>query len=476
MKSTCDATVNPETEELRATVMALRESEARFRVLAEQAADAFCLLDESSRIVEVNREACVTLGYTRDELLEMFVFDLVPSLTVEAEQRMYAQLELGRPVTLEQRQRRKDGTTFPVEVRLGAIEFGGRRLFLRVARDRSQREKILHALEQKHQQLRDVLDSMFIFVGVFSKDGVILEVNRAPLEAAGLGRPEVIGKIFWETVWWSHSTAAQERLQDIFVRVAQGEIVRRDEVIQTAKGGRMSVDMIFSPLRDASGEITQIVGSAADITERQRMETDLRASRGELRALAADLRTVREEEAKRLSREIHDQMGQALTGLQLDVTALREVVQRNRHDESEAVEARLEKMGQAIEDAIRTARRLASELRPAVLDDLGLSAAFEWQTREFEERAAIFCNLSLPAQDPAMSRDQATAMFRIFQEVLTNVARHAQATEVSVRFSAGAESTVLEVSDNGVGMERPAEAHLAGHGLLGMEERAIEAG
>ena len=197
----------------------------------------------------------------------------------------------------------------------------------------------------------------------------------------------------------------------------------------------------------------------------------LRASEENLRALAAREQSVREEERARIAREIHDQLGQALTGLKMGLTWL-----VARLPERKSVDARARSMFALIDDTIQSVRKIATLLRPEVLDQLGLAAAVGWQAREFQARTGIRCKVSLPAEPVAAGPELSTAAFRIFQELLTNVARHARATRVEVAMRVEAGRLVLEVHDNGKGI---AEAELSGAkslGLLGMRERATAFG
>jgi signal transduction histidine kinase len=194
----------------------------------------------------------------------------------------------------------------------------------------------------------------------------------------------------------------------------------------------------------------------------------LRASEENLRALAARLQSVREEERSRIAREIHDQLGQALTGLKMDLTWLNARLPAGQRPLAEKVKS----MFKLIDDTIGSVRKIASLLRPEVLDQLGLAAAVGWQARDFQMRTGIRCKVTLPTETIAAEPELSTAAFRIFQELLTNVARHSGATRVEVSMRSDAGRLVLEVQDNGRGIS---EAELSGSkslGLLGMRERA----
>ena len=201
--------------------------------------------------------------------------------------------------------------------------------------------------------------------------------------------------------------------------------------------------------------------------ESNRAEREIRHSREQLRNLSAHLISVREEERTRMAREIHDELGQSLTALKMDVSWL------NRHlpEVDEGFKSKLSSMEEVIDRTIQSVQKLSGELRPGILDDLGLAAAIEWQAEEFENRTGIQCEVALSHEESVLTREQSTTMFRIFQETLTNVIRHAQATKVEVRLMEQKGSIVLEVTDNGRGITEAEISDPKAFGLIGMRER-----
>jgi signal transduction histidine kinase len=204
------------------------------------------------------------------------------------------------------------------------------------------------------------------------------------------------------------------------------------------------------------------------IDSRKRIEDQVRVSREELRALSTHLQSVTEKERARIAREIHDELGQVLTGLKFDVSWLRDRAKEDtRGPEHEKLNATLKH----IDAAIHSVRRIATELRPPVLDTLGLTAAIEWQAKDFEMRTGIECRLDPMAEDIPVDRDGATAIFRIFQEALTNIGRHALATRVSVGLQRVDSHLLLRIEDNGKGIEASRVSGSHSLGILGMQER-----
>jgi signal transduction histidine kinase len=215
-------------------------------------------------------------------------------------------------------------------------------------------------------------------------------------------------------------------------------------------------------------------GTTQDVTEMVSAEERLRSMNEKLQALSARLESAREEESIHIARELHDELGGTLTGLQWD---LQSISQRLKNIDMGAgdrahVQGKIEGMGQLIDSSLETVRRISSELRPLILDDLGLKAAVEWRADQFQAQTGItvVCHCQTEAED--LGRSQALAVYRILQEALTNVLRHAQATRVDLFMSSTDAEFILEIRDNGRGISDE-ENNISGSlGLLGMHERA----
>lgn len=206
-----------------------------------------------------------------------------------------------------------------------------------------------------------------------------------------------------------------------------------------------------------------------EIAERARAEEQLRVSLDQLRALAARLQSVREEERTSIAREIHDELGQACTAIKMDLA----LIHRKATKRQTYLRAKAESATQLVDGMIVTLRRIASELRPRTLDDLGLTAALEWQAQEFKGRTGIICNIVLPPEPVVLDAELSTAIFRIFQESLTNVARHAHATRVEASLKREADQLIFRVRDNGKGFDAKEVKARRSLGLVGMQERAL---
>ena len=250
-----------------------------------------------------------------------------------------------------------------------------------------------------------------------------------------------------------------------------------DEIVRVASQQALDGEALaarnvrfYTGIMAAFGALILLVGGSLSFAMARgisKQTEELQASLGQLRALAARLQSIREEERKRVAREIHDQLGQALTAIKLDVSSLVRELPTEQRKESNRVPSILK----LVDETIQTVRRIATELRPGMLDDLGLVATIEWAGEEFGARTGTKCCLELPPDDIVVDQEKSTAIFRIFQETLTNIARHAGANEVKARLAAEDGNVTLEVRDNGRGIREEKLRKGGSLGILGMRER-----
>lgn len=316
------------------------------------------------------------------------------------------------------------------------------------------------ALSEVDQVFETAADGMRIV----DRDFHVLTANETFANLVGLPKSKIIGRKCSEVFWGDRCNTPGCPL----TRVLSGDQNVEYDADKVRPDGT-SVPCIVSatPYRQPDGTIVGIVEDFKDISERKRAERDLRESGERLRELTAHLQSIREEERSRIAREIHDELGQVLTALSLDVRWLHK---RLRVEDGELQE-KTRSMGELITATVKSVSRICSELRPAILDDVGLSAAIEWQAGEFTSRTGIACNIQSEPPEFKLSEELSVAIFRIFQETLTNIVRHAKASEVDVRLQLTPLDFSMRVSDDGVGMEGTEPQKLKSFGLLGVKER-----
>jgi PAS domain S-box-containing protein len=324
--------------------------------------------------------------------------------------------------------------------------------------NRQGKEKVF-TLKGADHTYRVFVERMNEGAAVLSGDHTVLHCNGRFARFLGEGLQSVIGSSMLDLVWPDDHPKLVALLRRAAQRNCRGEIR-----LQSRKGAPLSVHLSLNPLRLDSTRAVCLI--ASDLSEIKRAEQELRASSEQLRNLAAHLLSVREEERARISREVHDELGQSLTAVKMDLAWLAgRLPQRNG-----PILKRIRATRQLADSIIQSIRRISTELRPAVLD-LGLAAAVEWQVQEFQARSGIQCTVRLLAREEVAS-NASTAMFRIFQETLTNVARHAKATRAEVVLQKQRDRLVLLIRDNGRGFDQADPSLSKSLGLLGMRERA----
>jgi PAS domain S-box-containing protein len=322
-----------------------------------------------------------------------------------------------------------------------------------------QGEEKVFTLKGADHTYRVFVERMNEGAAVLSSDHTVLHCNGRFARFLGEGLQSVIGSSMLDLVWPDDHPKLVALLRRAAQRNCRGEIR-----LQSRKGAPLSVHLSLNPLRLDSTRAVCLI--ASDLSEIKRAEQELRASSEQLRNLAAHLLSVREEERARISREVHDELGQSLTAVKMDLAWLAgRLPQRNG-----PMLKRIRATRQLADSIIQSIRRISTELRPAVLD-LGLAAAVEWQVQEFQARSGIQCTVRLLAREEVAS-NASTAMFRIFQETLTNVARHAKATRAEVVLQKQRDRLVLLIRDNGRGFDQADPSLSKSLGLLGMRERA----
>lgn len=326
------------------------------------------------------------------------------------------------------------------------------------------RRRALEQAQREEERRENELAFSAMAEGAIITDarGDILWVNDAFCRIYGYAREEVVGRnprilksgrhddAFYASFWRQLTTDGHWR-GELWNRRKTGEVFPEEISVQA--------------LRDADGKIVRFISIFSDITERKRNEQELQEHQSRLRELAEFLQTVREEERSRIARELHDELGQSLTALRIDLNWLR----GKCGGAGEAVGERLGASLGLVERTVEAVRRISEDLRPRMLDDLGLAAAVEHHAARFSERTGIAVDLAMNREEFDLDGRTATAIFRVVQEALTNIARHAGASRATVRIDESDDSIQLAIEDDGRGLVQ--DAGRKTFGLLGMRER-----
>ncbi len=323
---------------------------------------------------------------------------------------------------------------------------------------------------------RRSLEGMFRDVIEFAPDafiladprGLIVQLNARAEELFGYARSELIGQPV-EVLVPARLRAQHQRHRAGHGRGSKSLMMGMALPCLRKDGSEFPGDINLSPLQTNRGRLLMAV--VRDVTQRQQAEQELRASRQRLRELAVQTEAARENERKHMAREVHDELGQVLTALRMDLTFLG----MQPCSENPELKQKAEAMKALVDRAIQGVRNVASSLRPAALD-MGLETAIEWLCAEFATRTGTACELHAEQDSVALDEDRAVVLFRILQESLTNIARYAHASRVDVAMGQGDGQLWLEVRDDGEGFDPVAARQKKSYGLLGMHERAIALG
>jgi PAS domain S-box-containing protein len=336
--------------------------------------------------------------------------------------------------------------------------------------DVTARKRLEASLRESEERFSEAFAHAPIGVALVSPDGQYLKVNRALCDLFGFPEAELLQGTFHDLTAPADLESGRELVRQLFA----GEIrtVQTEKRYVHARGHFVSALLNVSLVRDSQGQPRYQIAQIQDISARKRAEAELRASEEQLHALVDRLNTVREEEAKRIARELHDDLGQKLTVLNMELAEL----ERKLPGATTIQLKQIDRMRGVVDHMIEVVQQISGELRLGQLDILGLSAAIDWQVKEFAGRAGIACRIARLDEASHLSDIQRTTVFRIMQEALTNIARHAGATEVVVSLQAGPDELTLTVRDNGRGITAAELSDRKSIGLLGMRERALIVG
>jgi len=321
---------------------------------------------------------------------------------------------------------------------------------------------------------RAVVEDQTEMIVRWKPDGTRTFVNRAYSQVFGGSPEDFIGSSFMPLVAEEYREAVRAKIRSLTPEQPLATAIHES---LGPNGGFRWQEWTDRGIFDADGRLVELQSTGRDITERKRADEALRASTEQLRALSARLQSMREEEGQRIAREIHDELGGALTGLQWDLRSVDTTLAAlDARAELDRTRERIHSMMDLIDSTIFTVKRISADLRPALLDDVGLIAAIQWHVQQFQSRTGILCEFETALDIADLDSDRANAVFRICQEILTNVLRHAEATRVRVQIRQQDGCFVLEVDDNGRGITDEESRGARSLGLLGMRERALLVG
>lgn len=444
--------------------------------VAGAARDAIVLVDGGQTIVAINEAASQMFGYAQSALLGQPLSRLIPEAqraAHDAQVRAFASSgQAERPALRHDAIRglRANGQVFPAEASISRVELlvdgQTRAYFVAMLRDTSVETNLRAEVAVLSQRLRTVLDLTPVAIWIVDGEQVVY-ANQATVELFGVpDRSHLIGKPIDALLNANAPASLRAHLAQALPgtsppTILQGHIVRPDGQVR-------EVEVATTALPDHGRTVMQMV--IIDVTLRRDQAREQSLHRSELRRLAANVVEAREEERRRIARELHDELGQRLTALKMELSSLRaEAPQRDSG-------GRITGMLEMVDSTVSALRRIAADLRPLMLDDLGLNAAIEWLARDAARRMDMEVTVRLGSDDPPLAPGADIALYRMVQEALTNVGRHARATDVRIELHQDGHELVLTVHDNGKGFPERSMRQEGRYGLLGIRERAIMLG
>jgi PAS domain S-box-containing protein len=459
--------------------VALEESEARLAAIVDSAMDAIITVDERQNIVLFNRSAETLFRVSRHDAIGTPLERLLPE-RFRAAHRAHIEhfsrtgvtsRRMGDVTTLWGL--RSDGAEFPIEASISQAGLPGQRYFTVILRDVSLRkqaeaeaERMQSALTSTQARLAAIVDSAMDAVVTVDEEQKIVLFNRAAEQVFGVRREEAIGSALDRFIP-ARFRAAHRGHVGHFGRT--GVTSRRMGDVTTlwalrADGAEFPIEASISQAQEAGKHYFTVI--LRDITVRKQYEDELKRQQQELRELSARVLEAREEEKARIARELHDELGQLLTALKMDLSWMRERLQGELHGKAAEMSAMLDQ-------TVSATRRISADLRPLMLDDLGLADAAQWLVDDFAKRSGIDATIELPGGEvfERLSKGVSTALYRAVQESLTNIARHAGAKRAWVLFAVEDGGVFVEIEDDGRGIAPQDMAKVRSLGLKGMRER-----
>jgi PAS domain S-box-containing protein len=428
----------------------------------------FYLYNEEGKFKRWNKEFEIVSGYTPEEIAVMHPTDFFETADEKdyITERIQAVFKNGSndaeaPIITKERKK------IPFYFKAVSINYEDELCLLGYGIDISDRKKAEEELRESEQKYKMLFDSSPLPMWMFSKtDFSIFDVNEAAIQYYGYSRDEFLQMNIRDL---RPSEDVEQFLEKISAPAQDGNYQglwrhrKKDGTIIDVE--IIGHDIIYK------GNIARL-SLANDVTEKIIAEEKLKHSYDEIRQLASHIENIREEEKIEIAREIHDELGQQLTGLKIDVSWISKKMKEDDEDIKQKIKGTIE----LIDETIKIVRRISTELRPSILDDLGLVAALQWQSEEFEKRSGIKIEFNSTISHTTVAKNIAIALFRIYQESLTNVLRHAKATTVVTTFRQENDQFVLKVIDNGNGFDINGIGHKKTLGLLGMKERTLMIG
>jgi len=455
---------------------AVQRSEDKFRTLFETSQDAIFIMKDG-RTFDCNPSALEMFRCSKNQIIDTPPHKFSPLQqpdgvdSAKAAQRKMSAALKGKRQLFEWEHVRADGAHFTAEVSLNRLTVGNKQFLQTIVRDITQRKKWEQTLKESESRYRGLMESAPDAVIVTNEDGRILLINTQAERLFGYSPPEIIGEMIEKLIAKEmRAIHKKHRLQYLNGPQTRAIGINMSLLGLSKEKKVFPIEISLSSLQTENGMmLTSIIH---DVTERREAEKRLEYSHEQLRKLSVHLQSAKEEESKRIARKIHDELGQGLIGLKMNLSWL---LDRLPEDER-ILREKTNFMLNLIDDSITTVEKISSELRPRILDILGLQEAMEWYGKEFQETSGIRCEITFRPKDFDVKGEISTEAYRIFQEAMVNIHRHAGARKVQISLSRRSGNLLLTIKDDGVGITKEQITGLNSFGIMGMQERTRTVG
>lgn len=439
-------------------LIALRKSEEKYRTLVEQASDAIYIVNTEGRLVTVNPSAVRMSGYSEEELLKMSIYDFVSPEDLADNPLRFDELKQKKQVVVERRFRLKHDKTMEVECLANLLSDGRILVF---ARDISERIRQRNEIIKEKNLSDSIINSLPGVFYLFDEAGHFIRWNKNLEFVSGFSAGEIGHMSPVDFFGEDEKEIIRQSLQDAFVRGTA------DVEAHFLTKNNERIPYYFNGWRIVFEGRPCLIGVGIDITEKRKAEELLRLAYEDTRRLASHLTRVREEERKRIGREIHDELGQQLTAIKMDMAW----IDKKTDPENEAIKNKIRNVIGLLDSSNLSVRRILTELSPGIVDNRGLPAALERLNDQFAGSTGIPVHFELSDKTVDLSQDIANCIFRVYQESLTNIMRYARATKVVTSLKIRGDTITVAISDDGIGFDTQKLLSKTSFGILGMKER-----
>jgi PAS domain S-box-containing protein len=433
-------------------------SEEKYRTLVEQASDAIFIADINGQLITVNPSACKITQYPYEELIKKTFYDFMIKEDLESNPIRFEDLRQGKTVHIERLMKGRDGIPVHVEIISKLLSNGNMLAFVRNINDRIKAQNEIIKEKNLSDSIINGLPGVFY---LFTSEGKFFRWNKNFETVSGYTGDEIKNMHPLHFFDEDEKDLISKKIANVFI--TGEDDVQANFLLKTNE----KVPYYFSGIVIEYEGMPCLMGLGIDFTEKIMVQEKIKESSEKLRQLAHHLQIVREEERKRIGREIHDELGQQLTAIKMDVAW----VDKKIPEESAVIKNKLKNIIYLLDESNHSIRRILNELRPSILNDYGLLEALEWLNRQFTDKTGTPVEFTTPENLIKISEELTICIFRIYQEALTNITKYASALKVTSTFKIIDDKIEVSIADDGNGFETTSLQFSKSFGIFGMKER-----